>query len=76
MNSIEFVDKIMTPARNSRNKLMEITFVAPKRSAIKPLGIDKSREESLGMATIKLTIKKGNSYSLFIMGIKARGSSV
>jgi hypothetical protein len=66
----------MTPEIRIRVKLMEMILVAPNLSAIKPLGTEKRREDKRGIETIKLTMKKDNSYSLRKIGSKASGSSV
>jgi len=73
---MESVSSIMIPETRTRVKLMEISLVAPNLSAIKPLGTEKRREDKRGIETIKLIMKKDNSYSLRKIGIRASGSSV
>jgi len=60
-------------AHTSRNKLKEISLVGPKRSASRPLGIEKTNEKTRGIETIIPTMRTGNPNSLIKIGRRASG---
>ena len=63
-------------AKTSKKRLKDINLVLGIRSANNPLGIERTKEEALGIEIITLAIKTEIPYSSIKRGKRARGRLV
>ena len=68
--------RIREAAATSKNKLKDIRFVCPRRSASRPLGTENTSEKTLGIDTMTLAMRMDNPYSPMRIGRRARGRFV